>query len=242
MDKSKALVIAKMVQPAGLVKYEFSDVARCFDKLDVPQPQQYLGGKPVKEPEIDEWYEEDLAMLGPGPVEPKVSAAPAGARPVPAFPETKSEPGLSSTIPWATPAKRQREAETVSVSTASQPGLTAPCEHDALLANGTLQYHPPAHLQPMAPLAPVGAPAVLHQHQVTVWCQQDHLGVAVPISTPAVVLNSNTRGVDRPPAARTTNSASGSLLDEKSFEAGLRRMVTRSELHRMAELKKKDEE
>ena len=97
----------------------------------------------------------------------------------------------------------------------------------------------PSFLQGVGFLAPPVSVSLPHQHQVTVWCHQEHPGDGLP-----TLQRINTRGFRHRSVDDTaqvlpdvTSSLTGQEDSEEMFEAGLRRMVTRAELHRLGEKK-----
>ena len=168
------------------------------------------------------------------------NTSPAG-RPVPDLTKVKAEPGLCDTIPWATPASNPGSVKGKS-ATASQPSELP--RQGAELAQ--VFDHPHCHAPPPTPsylqgvgfLAPPVPVSVPHQHQVTVWCHQEHPGDGLPTLQRINTRGFRHRSVDDTAqvfsniTARPSNEGS-----EEEFEAGLRRMVTRAELHRLGEKK-----
>ena len=197
--------------------------ARCFDKIPF---RHHLAGLPDsivpaaiaakgEDANRDEWFEEELYVSGDLQCQPD-SAASAGARPVPRFPEMKAEPGLCSTIPWATPARFKGKEGDGEDSKASHDALLEPSVQQSVVAK--LHHSPGPQSLPVAPTLPA-----LHQHQVMVWCQQEHAGGGVAHPSQA-----------SPSLPGEASSKARSRHDEEKFEAGIRRMVTRAELHRLS--------
>ena len=145
---------------------------------------------------------------------PPASSAPAGL-PKPDFTEVKQE-SLSGTIPWETPAKLKVKEE---------PGLAMASQHSQVQAHHHHLFHLPpaprncpAQMAVSSCLAPV-SPSL--PAQMSVWCD-DTKDCRFP---PSVDVS----------ACKSTTAAAPSKDDsdeEERFTAGMKRMVTRAELHK----------
>ena len=146
---------------------------------------------------------------------PPASTAPAGL-PKPDFTEVKQE-SLSGTIPWETPAKPTVKEES---------GLATASQHPQVLAHHHHLFHlPPAPRNCSAKMAVSSCLAPVSPSlpaQMSVWCPDDTKDCRFP---PTASVS----------ACKSADAAAPSKDDsdeEEKFTAGMKRMVTRAELHK----------
>ena len=170
--------------------------------------------------------EEEEAKRGPG--QPQF---PSASRPKPEFSEVQQET-LSGTIPWETPAKTKVN-DGKDTATASQ--------HCEVLANVVVQPHHHHHLiLPPAPrsctaqmavnscLVPsaTDASSIQLQNQMPVWVEDS----AQDCRFPPMVLTHCDTAAQAAPSYKLPGPDDSD--EEERFTAGMRRMVTRAQLHK----------